>query len=693
MTVMLQEDWSGHPENSELQALDGWTVSSTYASRLDNIQVNATSQLKKVNSSSVVVAFYDSGSSDHYIKTTGVTWETYAGLAVRVIDHDNMITIEGYGANTRVISRIGGVDEVLEIIPIAVLAAHNTEVKTEGDLLKLFVDGVQKGPDVDITGKLSGNNVGIKLKSLSDPAIGPIEVGTLVDNSMTIDAMPQRHIYSIQGANQEHPVSGGYSLVVPVSPVDVRVEDYISAATVFDWTELDATPSADRFSGVVNLPKGNYYKILTRFRANPSVIASTSRIGVGLLVDADGQSNVDQLLGSGNLEAVNDNTAIFDGVDTWALPTNQAITSMLNALAVANNCVVGVVNNSVSGSDIESHLPSGSYYAATAARIAAIGGKFNLFYWGLGETDADSATSYLTHEADLAALYQDRLTQTGQASSTLPMLVVQLGRQEGGTGKDTGWNAVRAAQTNFANVTDNVYISHQTMDLPMQDGLHRDYSGKVQECLRAAATYNSIGGGDSGRGVIPISATVNGTNVEITHNLNGSAGIVLPTNTKDGYELCLESNDFSTLLTINGISTLGNKIILSLDSEPPEKVKLRSQQGQDPDHAKMPTGDKLYNGQAVIVEPIITSLLSIAGIESTLNIDCSGIPDGDYTVVVLDDSRLTPSILKAVNATYEAGSTAPLTLQSVPIGSQTYSLIRGMVTPSEVGDVLKGITS
>ena len=198
-----------------------------------------------------------------------------------------------------------------------------------------------------------------------------------------------------------------------------------------------------------------------------------------------------------------------------------------------------------------------------------------------------------------------------------------------------------------------------------------------------------LGTGDSGRGVIPTSAKIVGQTVEIIHDLNGNTGITLPVNSKDGYEV--SEDDFSTLVSITSISTTGNKIILALDKAVTD-VKVRSQQGQDPDHTKFPVGDKRYDGQTVMVEPIVISLISTDATGSMLNLDITGIPDGTYTVTVLDDSRDAPTILASLNADYISGSTPDITLADIPADVQTYSLIRDTNEPSLTGDVLKGIT-
>lgn len=690
MTVILQEDFSSYADGTEVQNITGWTTSGYFNANLKGAKVNASSQIKS-DTSDGTLAFYDSTANSCSVKisieagpSAGVI---SAGPAVRCIDHLNFIGLRPYGlSNIEIYWRNNSASFTRLAIPsYSHVAGDVYELTVEDDVLKAFVNGVQLGSDIDVTGIHSGSKVGFYIKGSSlDPAIDNVEINTLVSDTITIDSSPARKVFPVFGATRNHTISGAYAGVTTPTSIEYRIEEFVGGATVQDWTTLDASPTGGTYSGVVAVPKGPYYKIRTRYSNATTVLAETSRIGFGILAEYAGQSNTEALFGISGTATPLDDTCIFDGSSSWAIPSTQHVAHTLNELATANGCVVAAYNTSVSASSISQHLSGGDYYAARTAALTAAGGELSLMYWGQGEGDTGGGGTY---QADLAALYQDILTRTSQDTTTLPMFIVQLGRNDGGTGNDAGWQTVRAAQTNYSDLTANVYISHQTMDLPMADALHRNSSGYTMEALRAADTINNVllDSGDSGLGPIPTSATINGADVEILYNLNGSAGITLPANAKDGYEV--SEDDFTSLLTINSIATLGNKLTLTLASSPTGEVKVRSQQGQDPDDTKMPYGDLQYNGQGVMVTPIVTELETATAL-STLNINILGIPDGTFMTVLDDSDGLR---IQRQNEAYVNGSIS--VILPIPVGTTVKGYVDDSSNPSTNGAYLEGVTT
>lgn len=687
MAIILQENWSSYAENTEVQNISGWTTNGAFASNLAGAKVNATSQIKSTTSDGTL-AYYESGTSSHYSEAV-VSVAPSAGVesigpAVRCNDWKNFIGMRPYGtSNVQVYHRTGSTSyQQLALPSYTHVAGDVYKLEVDGDTLRAYVNSVQVGSDIDITGIQSGSKAGFWVAGSRDPAIGNIEIGTLVSDTLTIDPSPDRKVFPVFGATRNHTISGTYSGVTTPTSIEYRIEEYVGGATVTDWTTLDASPSAGIYSGVVAVPKGVYYKIRTRFSNSITVTAETLRIGFGIGFEAGGQSNMEALFGTGGTATASDNTCIFNG-STWVLPTNQHIAHLLNSVAAANNCVVAIYDTSVSSSAISQHLSGGSNYAARVADLTAFGGELNGFLWGQGESDAGG--SYATYQTKLGELYTDILTRTGQSSATLPMFIVQLGRNEGASGNDVGWQTVREAQTNYASATANAYISHQTMDLPMADGLHRNASGYQMEALRAGDTINSVltGGGNDGLGVKPASASLSGSDVIITHDLNGSASISLPANAKDVYEV--SEDDFSTLLTINSIATASNDITLTLSAPPAGSVKVRSLQGQDPDETKMPTGTVLYNGQAVMVAPVVTELIAPT-ISSTLNITLVGGVDGVYPVKLYDGNTLVFD----ANATVASSSVS--FILSAPVSTRIQGYITDGNNPSTNAAYIEGVT-
>ncbi len=614
MTVILNEDWSSYAANTQVQNITGWTTSGYFPANLAGAKVNASAQIKG-DTSDGTLAYYDATSPDCSMECTieaaATAGVVSVGPAVRCIDHENFIGLRVFGtANVQIFHRTGSASYQQLAIPAyahQVGDKYKLEVDNAANELTVYVNDAQLGSVIDITGIHSGSNVGFWVTN-QDPAVDNVLIETTASDTITIDAPPARKVFPVFGATRNHTISGTYSGITTPTSIEYRIEEFVGGATVQDWATLDVSPTGGTYSGDVAVPKGPYYKILTRYSNSTTILAETSRIGFGILAEYAGQSNTEALFGISGTATPLDDTCIFDGTSAWAIPVTQHVAHTLNELAVANGCVVAVYDTSVSASSISQHLSGGSNDAARTAVLTAAGGELNFMYWGQGEGDTGGGGG--TYQADLGTLYQDILTRTGQSSATLPMFIAQLGRNEGATGGDTGWQAVRSAQTNYAGLTANVYISHQTMDLPMTDGLHRDASGYTMEVLRAADTINSVllSTADTGQGVVATSATINGADVEITHDMNGSAAIALPVNAKDGFEV--SEDNFSSLLTINSIATATNVITLTLASAPAGEVKIRSQQGQDPDDTKMPYGDLQYNGQGVMVAPIVTELES-----------------------------------------------------------------------------------
>ncbi len=692
MAIVLQEDWSSYPENTEVRNIPGWNLTATYEPTKAILKVNATADLK-VTAGNAFLASYDASSPSHYIEQTmvinptgGSVWYE-CGLAVRAVDYKNMIWYRTTGATIQILSTIGGTQTVLGSISgvdLTIGSVVRLEVDNSTETLRMYKDGVQISADVDITGILSGTQVGMTSRSKTeDPLFGDVEIGTLSSDVISITPHKDRVVIPVFGATHSHTVAGTF-IGTPGS-IFCRVEEFVSGQTVLDWAVLDSNPMAGVYSGQVDLPKGKYYRILTRFSSNTSVETSTSRIGFGLMGDGGGQSNMVGLFGIGGDAVVSDDTAIFDGTN-WNKPLSQHIAHLLNELSVANNCVVGMYTTASSSSSISQHLPSGSLYVGNKAKQTAAGGKENFYFWGQGEGDTSNAATY---KNSLNLLYQDKLSTLGQTTDTLPMFIVQLGRNAGSSGNDAGWQGVREAQTLFANETANVYISHQTMDLPMIDGLHRNASGFKMEALRAADTINSIiVGGTSGLGPIPTTAVLLGDTLTIEHSLNGSASLTVPGTVVDNFEV--SSDDFATTIPIISSSVSGSAIEFTLGSTPTGNVKVRSQQGQDPIVANMATGSKLYNGQEVMIAPIVTSITSQGAINSTAVFNVTGIPNGTYLVTVFSASR--PATLIFSSNLVFSGGIASISV-SIAAGTQLYGIVRDSSDPSIGTAALKTITT
>lgn len=696
MASVFQTDFSEYAENTLLKDIAGWTVYGSFQSNIDAARIE--SQALVLDTTDGTVMSYNTGSTSLYSEVRikyqydGVIVE--GGPAVRTDARLNWISIRLDSATTTsIVFRNGGGTQALETYantPVAIDDIVRLEVDGDNNTVELLINGVSAGTPVDISA-ISSNistNAGMFGRT-ANPFIDDLDLGTTASDLITLANEPARKVYATFGSTYNYIISGTYEGVTTPTAIEYRIENFQSNAVVIDWTTLDAAPSGGTFSGAVDIPRGPFYRILARYANATAIQTSSQRIGFGLVFELAGQSNTEMPWNNTFNDTPLDGVVKFNGTD-YQQPTDRGcIYAGLNAISQSLGCVVAAYETAVGATTIEQHLPGGDNYANRQAALTAAGGKLNGLWWGQGESNVGSTQGI--YETRLATLRSDILSRTDQASDTLPLFIVQLGRDVGGTGNDAGWQNIRNAQTNFANTTNDVYISHQTMDLPMSDGLHRTSQGYVTEFLRFSDSFLAAfnGSGNSGRGPIPTSATYSGNDVTITHNLNGSTGLTVPALAASLYELT--NDDFATTSNTTSVSYLApDKIVLTFASIPSGTIKLRSHQGQDFDETTFPTGDELHNSQAVMIEPITIETLVTEGVPP-VTVDVTfdiGAPDGTYKTYLMD---VDDNEVFSGNVAYSGGS-ATITGLSVPAGTFLRGYVDSGNTVSSEGCGIKGVT-
>jgi|TARA_Y100000296_G_C5180144_1_gene264439 hypothetical protein len=696
MASVFQTDFSEYPDGTLLKDVAGWTVYGQFPANVNAARI--TGEQLVIDATDNTVMSYNAGSTSMYsevrMKYQFAGTNRDGGPAVRTDSRLDWISIRLPSATSiSVLASNNGSKSILTTYPVGVAVDDIVRLEVDGDAntLEVFVNGVSAGTPVDISGVSSGTsiNAGMYGKT-SNPFIDDLDLGTTASDLIQLAPETNRKVYATFGPTYNYTISGTYEGVTTPTAIEYRVEEFVSGAVVTDWTTLDAAPSAGAFSGDVDIPRGPYYRILVRYANSTSIQASSSRIGFGLVIEFAGQSNTDMLWNSTFNDTPLDNVVKFNGSE-YQQPTDRGcIYAGLNAISQSLGCVVAAYETAVGSTTIEQHLPGGDNYANRQAVLTAVGGKLNALWWGQGESNVGSAQA--TYETRLGELRSDILSRTGQTSDTLPLFIVQLGRNVGGTGNDSGWQGIRNAQTNYANATADVYISHQSMDLPMSDGLHRTSQGYVAEALRFSDSFLAAfnGSGNSGRGPIPISATYSGNDVTVTHNLNGSTGLTVPALAASLYQLT--NDDFSTVSNPTSVSYVApDKIVLTFASIPSGTVKLRSHQGQDFDETTFPTGDETHGSQAVMVEPVTIESLVTEGtppvtVSITLDI---GAPEGTYKTYLMD---VDDNEVFSGNVTYSGGS-ATITGLSVSAGTFLRGYVDSGNTVSSEGCGVKGVTT
>ena len=624
MAIVLQDDWESYADGTLVKDISPWVMSGD----VNGLKVLSGDIVGA--SSNGALAYIDALSVDQYVEWTMASTPasnavTYFGGALHALNQNDCLSVRHINGGSYQVGYRQGSSTWVGLKTFSATPTVDDVIRLEslGGELKFYINSVLQSPsDTAIPAHmLARTNAGMWTALGSDtPLFKNTIIANTASNSISIDSFQPGLTLAVIGSTRTYTIAGDYSGSVTPTAIHARVEEIIGGATIVDWTEIDASPAAGTYSGTLDIPKSNYAVIKVRYSNDNSITATSNKIGFGITAEGGGQSNMNGIFNGTDAVTPNANTSVFDGVTTWALP-DGAMTALLNNLQAEHNCCVAMIKTSVGGTDIDAHLSGGSNYAAREAALTAAGGKVNYFFWGQGET---VSTGY---QADLVLLYNDILTRSGQTSATLPMFIVQLGI-ETGTVNTATWNQVRQAQTLFADATANVYISHQTMDLPMSDVVHRTASGSLQEALRFADTYNNIinGATYSGLGVIPTSATYTGTALTITHDLNNSTSITVPAGADALYEV--SDDDFSTFITVNAASSpTSNTIELTLDSTPTGTIKLRTHQGKNINQSLMPVGTVLYDSQAVMVEPIVIEMSVTSGdssVTSTISETFSG---------------------------------------------------------------------
>lgn len=614
MAVTFTDTFTG-AEDSTLEGRTGWTTSGVFPVDAQGLKLNASNQVKNTSGNGCL-AYVDSGSADSYAQALmygPLFASTLTAICVRCVDYNNFVGIRPWTSTTAYFFKmVGGVYTAIgaAVEGLSLVVGQEWRLEVEGDTLRWYLDDVQMGGDRDITGVLSGSKTGLYAANTAvDPVFDTFEAGTIgVANIITITEESDRKVYAHVSGASNKVVSGTY--VGSPTEIEYRVEDYDSGSVIsgHDWQTLDASPSGGTYSGTINLPKGDWYKVLTRWSNDNSVSSeTTSRFGVGFVVENAGQSNAVSQFTSGSVVTADDRTSIFDGVSLWTLPLGQHAISWMNQLAQNEGCVVGAFDTAAGSSSIVAHLSGGGNYPTRQNYLTAAGGDVNLMLWTQGEADASGSMSQAVYESHLATLYTDILTRTGRVAADCPMFIVVTGREDGEAGNDSGWQDIRQAQKAFADTTTGVFISAEAVALGMEDSLHYDTASKASLSTRIGQSIINYLGHSAydGRGPIVSAIQWGGSTIEIDYNLNGSSSVVL-SGLVTGHDV--SNDDFSSTENISSSSSSGNKVTLTMSSPLSGTVKVRSMYGQDPDVANIPVGTVLTDAPAFSMTLPVTGL-------------------------------------------------------------------------------------
>lgn len=317
---------------------------------------------------------------------------------------------------------------------------------------------------------------------------------------------------TIGGSSASVTVSGTYTGTA--EDIDARVVQNGTSTEVVTWTNI-CTASGGAFSGSLSVPEGGWYNVQVRGHTTTGVTSNGShKWGVGILAWGCGQSNMYYGCGANNTnspydwwggtDSPNEYTSMYEG--GWKENEGNLAVNFANDVYATEGVPVAVISCGVGGAALRGggtfggmfgywlNEASGSPYYNAVAALNAVGGDCEFILWYQGESDAWDFGNEACYEADLATLYGRFQSET---HSGIPFLIAQLGR-ENWMATDAAWEAIKNAQRDYANDTNNVYLAATNQDATLRDSLvHLDDTGYRTCGKRFAQTANHILGNET----------------------------------------------------------------------------------------------------------------------------------------------------------------------------------------------------
>lgn len=360
------------------------------------------------------------------------------------------------------------------------------------------------------------------------------------------------------------------------SDIQVQIET-AEAAVVVAWTTLDDVAPAGAFTGSVSVPRGGPYLARVRKAANTSIEAlGTTQILVGYIVGMMGQSHVPNFQTNGT-GTPNARAFVHNGTSLAQITsTGEGQNALTNAIIAAANCPVCFVGYGVSGAPLSYFWATSkqSSYTTWESRVASIApGKLSHFVWWQGEGNLGDAKE--TYRSAVAAMFAQLRADYG---STLPITVVQLGRNTAGTSNDADYEKIRDAQIDLGNDANCSLVS--AMDFALADGVHFLSSASAIAGQRIAqCALKAKGDAAYSRGPRIQRAILDGAaiNVELIHD--GGTDFT-PTTGITGFRVL----DNGTPATISSaVRVSATRVRLTLSAVPAGPVLVQYGYGKQPD--------------------------------------------------------------------------------------------------------------
>ena len=706
LNPVFTDDFSSYAAGMLVKDLPYYDVYAFNAS--ESLQTTGTGEIS-LTAGTYLVYGHDVGSVNHYSKVTlGATPTQSAynrvGGAVRVASFGAFIGLVTGDNKLRLFSaNTSGNTYLQDVAGIAPVAGDVLELRVLNNIVTMLLNDVVVGNPEDISGisgvgtatRAGGGGGNYILANLASN----LEVGTITPDSLiAIDEFNDATVNvdfdsasNFDTATGDFTITGSYVDPIP-SSVEYRLVDHETpTAVIKDWSVLDASPSDNVFSGTITNTKTKFCVVEVRKSNVPVEVArSSGRVGFGLTLWFDGQSNINALKQAYSGLVADTSARLFNtamDVNEWQSIDNNTMGLLANTLVASLDCTIAIGMTGIDGSSISQHnvepISTGDQLA-----IDALNGDIGMYVWGQGESDVSATAAY---SSSLTTRRSQLLTRQGKTAAQLPMAIVQLGRHSGGSGNDVGWSQIRKIQTEFAEANENVFISHQGLDLDLVDNFHRSPEGAAAEVARLADSILNYYGylSTTGNGAFPTAAIIGDNTITLHHNMNGSSALTVPVGAYDLYEVSNDDFNSNIVKPTGAVAVSTYKIELAFASLPTGELKIRSHQYQDFTLPDLPISDKIYEGESTMSAPITTSLLVTVATTSTVNLTATGYPDGVYTAEFYEATN--PLAFIQSSPVTMTGGVSNGNILEVIEGTTIYTRIDG-ASPPETGVTCYGVT-
>lgn len=401
------------------------------------------------------------------------------------------------------------------------------------------------------------------------------------------------------------PFSGTYSGTAPDQWQLVLDSDGTTAVAVTGgtgWQNFASTPAAGTFSQTIaGVPKlAGWYRIQTRNSGTPGTIYDSGKVGAGVLVAVDGQSNASlwfssdakggdsTLTPSALLRVAGKQASVVNSAwDVPATATMNAAISCGNALVTAIGCPVGLIDGSWDGSGLTmsgnggqwiSGGAAGNAYTSSAAAMSALTSSLIANVWVQGEGDAGASVTQSDYYTALGQLFALRRTAVSNAS--LPYVMVTLAADSSGV-TDAKREPIKLAQVQKC-ADANVYRVDRTDLARGADGIHHTPAGfKILGERCAHAILASVGLVSTYRGpqITSIAQTALPAvfDVTLTHSMGTD---FTPTSGITGFRVLVAG---APVTITSAARQASNKIRITLAATPGSMPTVQYLYGANPD--------------------------------------------------------------------------------------------------------------